>query len=135
MQDKAKLRDERAARIRPGQNGPLLVEWLFGIDELRTSFGAEPLYYLNSLRTDPDFRGQGLASKLVKLLVDEADEKGARIGLYTDGDQPARRLYEKFGFVEAGRHEINLERFGGQGRHLELSMIREPVTSGETRQK
>ncbi|KAH8204561.1 hypothetical protein TruAng_001335 [Truncatella angustata] len=108
-EEKAKIRENRAAR---------------------TTFGIEPLYYLNALKTIPSHRGKGLASQLVRRLIDEADEKGMRVGLYTNGDGKAKLLYERLGFVEAGRFEIKLGDFGGEGRHLELSMIRNPTTEG-----
>jgi GNAT superfamily N-acetyltransferase len=94
---------------------------------LQTSFGRGPLYYLNALRTVPAHRSRGLASKLIKQVLDEADSKGLRVGLYTDGEGKAKPLYDKLGFVEAGRFEIDLEQHGGHGRHVEISMIRDPV--------
>ena len=108
----------------------MLLEWWTKVDELHGSFGSEPLYYLNALRTLPTHRGQGLASELVKQVLDEADAKGLRVGLYTDGDGKARALYERMGFKEAGRFEIKLEEFGRVGRHLEISMIRSPAGKG-----
>ncbi|KAH6657638.1 hypothetical protein BKA67DRAFT_555858 [Truncatella angustata] len=129
-EEKAKIRENRAARVRSGQNGPLLQEWWSNLDVLQTTFGTEPLYYLNALKTIPSHRGKGLASQLVRRLIDEADEKGMRVGLYTNGDGKAKLLYERLGFVEAGRFEIKLGDFGGEGRHLELSMIRNPTTEG-----
>lgn len=135
MQERGELREKRKLHIRPGQNGPLLLEWWERLDVLQTtSFGNEPLYYLNDLRTIPEHRGQGLASKLIRQVLDEADKKGLRTGLYTDGDGQAKFLYEKFGYAEAGRFEINLTNFGGEGRHLELAMIRAPPRTNESLQ-
>lgn len=125
VQEKAQLRDKREAHIQPGQNGPLLLDWWEKLDVLQAAFGTEPLYYLNALRTVPAHRGQGLASKLIQRVLDEADSKGIETGLYTDGDGKAKFLYERLGYVEAGRFDINLTDFGGNGRHLELAMVRE----------
>ena len=57
---------------------------------------------LKSMRTNPDFRGQGVASKLLRHAMANARErKVARISLETGSMQffaPARALYKKHGF-------------------------------------
>lgn len=59
---------------------------------------------LKSMRTDPEFRGQGVASQLLcHALASAAERKLARISLETgamDFFAPARSLYKKHGFSE-----------------------------------
>lgn len=59
---------------------------------------------LKSMRTDPDRRGQGLGRAMLDALLDDARRRGVRrVSLETGSDAffaPARRLYERAGFVE-----------------------------------
>lgn len=52
----------------------------------------------------PAHRGQGLGSALMAELVAEAEAARSRIGLHVERDNPAQRLYARFGFelVEDG---------------------------------
>lgn len=52
----------------------------------------------------PAHRGQGLGRALLAELVAEADASCSRIGLHVERDNPAQRLYARFGFglVEDG---------------------------------
>jgi ribosomal protein S18 acetylase RimI-like enzyme len=62
--------------------------------------------YVNVLATFPGFRRRGVARGL--LAAAERRGEGAR-GLslvVADRNLPARRLYESFGFVEAGREPL-----------------------------
>lgn len=59
---------------------------------------------LKSMRTDPERRGGGIASALLRHALDEARVGGARRVSLETGSQPffapARALYAKHGFVE-----------------------------------
>ena len=56
--------------------------------------------------TAPEFRGRGVGRALVEWAVATAREQGRRrVGLwYADGNDSARRLYERCGFVETDDH-------------------------------
>jgi len=55
-----------------------------------------------------------------------ADTSKAVIYLDTASDNPARSLYAKLGFEERGRSTVrDLERFGGEGEHVHVGMVRE----------
>lgn len=52
--------------------------------------------YIGNMYTLPGFRGQGIATRLLALVVDEAKQKGCeRILLHADMGRP---IYEEFGF-------------------------------------
>jgi putative acetyltransferase len=58
---------------------------------------------LKSMRTDPTRRGEGIASALLHHVIDDARSRGVtRVSLETGSMEffaPARRLYEKAGFI------------------------------------
>ncbi|AUB80431.1 GNAT family N-acetyltransferase [Candidatus Thiodictyon syntrophicum] len=47
-------------------------------------------------------RGQGIGTALLADLVRAADQSALPVTLYVEGHNPARRLYERLGFVAAG---------------------------------
>lgn len=56
-------------------------------------------FYLDTLAVLPEYRGQGIASALLKASVARAEAIGKPAGLLVDKDNTrARRLYEKVGF-------------------------------------
>lgn len=59
---------------------------------------------VTNVAVHPDYRGQGIANKLLEALLDAGEKKG--ITAYTlevrAGNQIAIRLYEKYGFVGEG---------------------------------
>lgn len=53
--------------------------------------------------TDPAWRGRGLASRVLDVLVRWARDHDRRPDLWvTDGNPAARRVYERYGFVATG---------------------------------
>lgn len=70
-------------------------------------------------------RQRGAATALVKQMIEAADrEKVTHIYLDTVCEGPARRLFDKLGFEEVGRFEIDLSNYGGIGVHTHVGMIR-----------
>lgn len=47
----------------------------------------------------PEWRGQGLGTRILDWFLNEADQAGVPCGLYVEQNNPARRLYERQGFV------------------------------------
>lgn len=47
----------------------------------------------------PEARGRGLGTRLVRDVLDEADRTRRRVSLFTEPDNPARRLYTRLGFI------------------------------------
>jgi putative acetyltransferase len=61
---------------------------------------------IKSMRTAPEHRGRGVASRILEHLIELATRRRYRLLLLETGSmaefEPARRLYEKYGFVERG---------------------------------
>ncbi len=60
--------------------------------------------YVVNLTTSPDVRRRGVASRLLGLCLLWGKRQGARRAILDvrEGNIPARRLYERFGFRQAG---------------------------------
>ena len=55
---------------------------------------------------DPAFQGRGVGGATLTHMLDELKEKGmTRVTLFTHPDNPAKRLYERYGFAVEGRVE------------------------------
>jgi len=54
----------------------------------------------------PAFRGRGIGTALLRELMDEAGGSGRALSIRVEANNPARRLYERLGFVPAGEHGI-----------------------------
>jgi ribosomal protein S18 acetylase RimI-like enzyme len=60
----------------------------------------------------PEHRGRGIGGQLVRDLIEEADAAGVPVTLHVEAHNPARRLYERLGFlvVEPGPVYDRMER-------------------------
>jgi len=47
----------------------------------------------------PQLRNQGMGSALLHEVIDEARREGLRVALHVEASNPARRLYDRLGFV------------------------------------
>jgi ribosomal protein S18 acetylase RimI-like enzyme len=56
----------------------------------------------------PAWRGRGLGRTLLDDLVGEARESGRKLSIHVEVNNPARRLYERMGFEQAGETGIYL---------------------------
>jgi ribosomal protein S18 acetylase RimI-like enzyme len=54
----------------------------------------------------PEHRGRGIGSSLLHDLIAEAAAAGKRLTIHVEEYNPARRLYERFGFRKIGEHGI-----------------------------
>lgn len=53
----------------------------------------------------PEWRGRGLGSRLLRQLTCEAATTGRAVSIHVEQHNPARRLYERLGFVPEGEPE------------------------------
>ncbi len=64
----------------------------------------EEEFYLDSIATLPEYRGQGVATALIADAAKKAASAGRPLGLLVADDNPkARKLYESLGFLPVGR--------------------------------
>lgn len=75
-----------------------------GIDPSDVPDETEPgEYYLDSLAVLPEYRGQGVASRLIAAAAERGHTIGLKPGLLVAKDNPrARKLYEHIGFRKVG---------------------------------
>ncbi|HET7228749.1 MAG TPA: GNAT family N-acetyltransferase [Longimicrobium sp.] len=52
----------------------------------------------------PEFRGSGLGTLLLRRVFREGDAAGKPVSIHVEVFNPARRLYERLGFVQKGTH-------------------------------
>jgi len=68
--------------------------------------------YISELAVHPDFHGRGIGNQALDILKAELLQKGYKVmSLVTHPNNPAKRLYERHGFVITGRIE-NYENSG-----------------------
>jgi GNAT superfamily N-acetyltransferase len=63
----------------------------------------EDALWLRRLELDPRLHGCGLGTEIIRDLQQQAREQGLGVVLDVFVHNPARRLYERLGFVEVGR--------------------------------
>jgi ribosomal protein S18 acetylase RimI-like enzyme len=54
----------------------------------------------------PGFRGRGIGTSLLRVLMDEADASGRKLSIHVEMNNPARSLYDRLGFRPAGEQGI-----------------------------
>ncbi len=71
-----------------------------------STFACRPIVNIHDLAVDPTFRGRGIATKMLEAVEQEATRRGAvKLTLEVlEGNVPARRAYEMFGF---GAYELD----------------------------
>jgi ribosomal protein S18 acetylase RimI-like enzyme len=56
----------------------------------------------------PQHRNAGIGTRLIRGLLAEGHSTGRKVSIHVEMDNPARRLYERLGFVQAGEHGVYL---------------------------
>lgn len=62
----------------------------------------EAMLHIVDILLDPAERGAGLGGALLQGLADEARTAGKVLSIFVESYNPARRLYERLGFVQVG---------------------------------
>ncbi len=82
---------------------PMGAVWLRQFTQLSPAYG-----YLDdttpelSIALLPEYRGRGVGTQLLERMIDQARQQhpaSAALSLSVSSDNPARRLYERFGFI------------------------------------
>ena len=68
-----------------------------------------PEWELLQVQLEPTAQGAGIGSQIIRSLVAEAKSAGAKLRLGVLKANPARRLYERLGFVVVGEKEHSYE--------------------------
>ncbi|KAJ4984177.1 hypothetical protein SVAN01_10348 [Stagonosporopsis vannaccii] len=139
-EERRQFEDEAYMRSLPeSSNKDLIMAFTLGLRQLReeTLQGREH-FLLENLATHPDYRGKGLASRLIEWASLPADEQRVLVYLDTASDNPAARLYKKLGFEEQGRNTIkdltryasieSIECLGCDMQHTHIAFLRFPNT-------
>ena len=82
------------------QNGEIIgAAWArrFAAEEVKIPYGDEETPKV-SIGVKPNMRGQGVGEKLMRALIGEAARRGLGLNLSVRTENPAHRLYERFGF-------------------------------------
>jgi ribosomal protein S18 acetylase RimI-like enzyme len=56
----------------------------------------------------PEHRGSGVGTRLIRRLFDEGDASGRKVSIHVEIFNPARRLYDRMGFVQAAERGVYL---------------------------
>ncbi|WP_404372325.1 GNAT family N-acetyltransferase [Sphingomonas sp. MMS24-J45] len=68
-----------------------------------------PTHLLVDIALLPECSGQGIGGALLDLIIAEAAALGRSVSLRVEHTNPARRLYERKGFRETERNEVDAE--------------------------
>ncbi|MFC5695331.1 GNAT family N-acetyltransferase [Pseudomonas sp. GCM10022186] len=61
----------------------------------------------------PEWRQRGIGTHYLEALTREADRADRAIRLFVEADNPARNLYDRFGFVVTGNNHVYLQMHRG----------------------
>jgi ribosomal protein S18 acetylase RimI-like enzyme len=65
--------------------------------------------HIVDIALSPERRGTGIGGAIIAQIIDRATSMGKGVSLFVEPHNPARRLYERLGFVPIGEGEIYLE--------------------------
>ena len=88
--------------------------------EIKEDETEEGEFYIDSIGVLPEYRGNGIATKLINAMMEEASKSEHRlIGLLVDFENPnAERLYSTIGFRYVGERPF----FGHMMKHLQMQI-------------
>jgi ribosomal protein S18 acetylase RimI-like enzyme len=57
----------------------------------------------------PEFRGRGVGTQLITALLEEGERSGRPVRIHVEMNNPARTLYDRFGFTPIGQSGVYFE--------------------------
>jgi GNAT superfamily N-acetyltransferase len=112
--------DLGAVALHPEQGEPVGAAWLrlWAPDDRGYGYCDAETPEL-SMAVVPAHRGRGVGSRLLESLLRAAEEKHRAVSLSVSADNPALRLYLRFGFVVVGEcgRSLTMKRVGARGHH------------------
>ena len=115
VQDAMGWSDEEVADMWAGVDIEYWDKEFRHFDDVRAKVvGEEPHWFLAPLWVLPEFQGRGVASMLLKEVIEEADQHSPSTPMYLEASPQGRPIYEHFGFVgfEEKEREHSLIRRG-----------------------
>lgn len=96
------IKDIHAFKITAEDNGKIVGRAYLYI--LKNELHPEPFGFLEDVFVEPEYRGKGIGSELVKKAIEEARSRGCYklIGNSRFENEGAHRFYERFGFAKHG---------------------------------
>lgn len=76
------------------------------IGVLSVESGSEEIL-LHNIQLIPEYQGKGIGTSLINSILEEARQSGRQVALQVLKVNPARRLYERLGFIEIGQTETH----------------------------
>ena len=77
---------------------------------------------LGLLEVHPDYQRKGAGKMLVEWGVDAADRLG--LPCWLQATPQGHGLYRKYGFVDVGKMDIDMSKYGGEGIYRYMCMLR-----------
>lgn len=75
------------------------------LEQMRRQYAAEPHYYLGAVGVEPAARGRGLASRLIRPVLAQADARA--LSVYAEAMTPASvGIYQRYGFVVREQYRV-----------------------------
>ncbi|KUJ20317.1 acyl-CoA N-acyltransferase [Mollisia scopiformis] len=108
-----------------GANLALTEEKFGGLERMMDKYvDKKEMYVANLLGTDPAYQRKGLASRLLKHVLDMADREGRKV--YIEATPAGHPVYLKLGFKDVDIVKVDLSRWGGKEIGTNRIMIRDP---------
>ncbi|KAF8867113.1 hypothetical protein BDZ45DRAFT_609269 [Acephala macrosclerotiorum] len=108
-----------------GANLEICGEKFGGLDRLQEKYvNKKETYVANLLGTHPAYQRKGLASKLLKHVLDMADREGRKV--YIEATPAGHPVYLKLGFRDIDVVAVDLTRWGGDRVGTNVIMERDP---------
>lgn len=113
----------------PPAGNPALGAHFFG-SLLRTQeehMRGQAYIFMRLLVVLPSYQGKGIGTRLLRWGLEQADQLGVKV--WIDASPAGLRLYQKLGWEEVSRLEIDLQEWGGREGETDLtvSLVREPT--------